>query len=113
VVFFPEGTRSKDGRLLRFQDGPFRIALKKGVPVLPIVVEGTGKLLTRNSLLFSSHSLFRIRILDPVQTAGGEWADAAALRDAVHQRMQSALDAMTAGSDVPRAERPVQSLATL
>jgi 1-acyl-sn-glycerol-3-phosphate acyltransferase len=111
VVFFPEGTRSKDGRLLRFQDGPFRIALKKGVPVLPIVVEGTGKLLTRNSLLFSSHSLFRIRILEPVPTAGGEWADAGALRDAVHQRMQSTLDAMTAGSDAPRAERPVQSLA--
>lgn len=112
VVFFPEGTRSKDGRLLRFQDGPFRIALKKGLPVLPLVVEGTGKLLPRNSLLFTSHSLFRIRILPPVETAGGEWPDAGTLRDAVHARMQSALDAMAAGNggDLLRAEARMHSV---
>ena len=96
VVFFPEGTRSDGGHLLRFQDGPFRIALKKGVPVLPVVVEGTGKLLPRKALLFTGHKLFRVRLLPPVTTGAGEWEDAGALRDEVRQRMQSALDAMLA-----------------
>lgn len=96
VVFFPEGTRSSDGKLLRFQDGPFRIALKKGIPVLPVVVEGTGKLLPRNSLLFSDHNLFRVRLLPPVDTSAGQWKDAVSLRDEVRTRMQAALDAMGA-----------------
>lgn len=94
VLFFPEGTRSGGKRLLRFQDGPFRIALKKQVPVLPVVVTGTGKLLPPNSLLFSSHSLFRVRMLEPISTKGAGWKDAGELRDAVRDRMQKALEEM-------------------
>ncbi len=105
VVFFPEGTRSSDGKLLRFQDGPFRIALKKGIPVLPVVVEGTGKLLPRNSLLFSDHNLFRVRLLPPVDTGAGQWKDAISLRDEVRTRMQAALDAMVAKPPDPSPAR--------
>lgn len=107
VMFFPEGTRSEDGRLLRFQDGPFRIAFKKKIPVLPVVVEGTGKLLPPKALLFTNHSLFRVRMLAPVTTRAGEWEDAGALRDEVHRRMQSALDAMLAGDGAPAVTNPV------
>lgn len=96
VMFFPEGTRNDGGRLLRFQDGPFRIALKKKIPVLPVVVEGTGKLLPRKTMLFTGHKLFRVRLLPPVTTHSGEWENADALRDEVHRRMQSALDSMLA-----------------
>ncbi|MCU0228365.1 MAG: 1-acyl-sn-glycerol-3-phosphate acyltransferase [Bryobacterales bacterium] len=94
VLFFPEGTRSRDGNLLRFQDGPFRLALKTGVPILPVVIEGTGDLLQRNSLLFTDAHLFRVRVLAPVGASKQEWTDASALRDAVHARMQAELDAM-------------------
>jgi 1-acyl-sn-glycerol-3-phosphate acyltransferase len=95
VLFFPEGTRSRDGNLLRFQDGPFRLALKRGVPVLPVVIEGTGKLLERDSLLFSTKAKkFRVRVLPPVPADPQQWPDAAAFRDAVHQRMQLELDRM-------------------
>ncbi len=94
VLFFPEGTRSRDGNLLRFQDGPFRLALKTGIPILPVVIEGTGGLLQRNSLLFTSANLFRVRVLEPMAVSKDAWQDATVLRDAVHARMQSALDAM-------------------
>lgn len=94
VLFFPEGTRSRDGNLLRFQDGPFRLALKTGVPILPVVIEGTGALLKRNSLVFSDATDFRVRLLAPISTAKENWPDAAALRDAVHGTMQRELDAM-------------------
>ncbi|XP_023731402.1 1-acyl-sn-glycerol-3-phosphate acyltransferase BAT2, chloroplastic [Lactuca sativa] len=45
VFFFPEGTRSKDGRLGTFKKGAFSIAAKTGVPVVPITLVGTGKIM--------------------------------------------------------------------
>src|SRR5256712_5695173 len=43
IVMFPEGTRSRDGRLQPFKPGAFTIAQRTGVPILPIVVEGTAR----------------------------------------------------------------------
>ncbi|XP_062094391.1 1-acyl-sn-glycerol-3-phosphate acyltransferase BAT2, chloroplastic [Humulus lupulus] len=45
VFFFPEGTRSKDGKLGAFKKGAFSIAAKTKVPVVPITLIGTGKVM--------------------------------------------------------------------
>ncbi|KAF3450181.1 hypothetical protein FNV43_RR06261 [Rhamnella rubrinervis] len=45
VFFFPEGTRSKDGKLGAFKKGAFSVAAKTKVPVVPITLIGTGKLM--------------------------------------------------------------------
>ncbi|KAK6944341.1 Phospholipid/glycerol acyltransferase, partial [Dillenia turbinata] len=45
VFFFPEGTRSKDGKLGVFKKGAFSIASKTGAPVVPITLIGTGKIM--------------------------------------------------------------------
>ncbi len=45
VLFFPEGTRSSDGSLLRFKTGAFRFALDLGLPVLPVTIVGTRRIL--------------------------------------------------------------------
>ncbi len=45
VVFFPEGTRSRDGRLLPFKPGGFAVAVETGVPVVPVTVNGSRALL--------------------------------------------------------------------
>jgi len=50
VFFFPEGTRSPDGRLLKFKRGGFHVAQVAGVPILPITVNGGIKILRRSSL---------------------------------------------------------------
>ncbi|TYJ32741.1 hypothetical protein E1A91_A05G056500v1 [Gossypium mustelinum] len=42
VFFFPEGTRSKDGKLGDFKKGAFSVAAKTRVPVVPITLIGTG-----------------------------------------------------------------------
>jgi 1-acyl-sn-glycerol-3-phosphate acyltransferase len=47
TVFFPEGTRSADGRLLPFRHGAFRIASQARVPVLPVTIDGSGRLMPK------------------------------------------------------------------
>lgn len=44
MVVYPEGTRSRDGRLLPFKKGPFYMAMETGVPIVPITLLGTGTL---------------------------------------------------------------------
>ncbi|MBL8910469.1 MAG: 1-acyl-sn-glycerol-3-phosphate acyltransferase [Archangium sp.] len=49
IVMFPEGTRSDDRRVLPFKKGPFALALKAQVPLVPIAIEGSGVLMPKNS----------------------------------------------------------------
>jgi len=71
VMFFPEGTRSRDGKVHRFVDGAFRLAIKTGVPVLPIVVDGSRRALPKHSIWFEPNpETIRVRVLPPVETDG-------------------------------------------
>ena len=45
LIFFPEGTRSKDQKLQPFKKGAFAVAVKAGVPVVPVTLVGTGALM--------------------------------------------------------------------
>lgn len=45
VIFFPEGTRSRDGKLKSFKRGAFTMALDLGIPILPVTIIGTRKIL--------------------------------------------------------------------
>jgi 1-acyl-sn-glycerol-3-phosphate acyltransferase len=45
VIFFAEGTRSKTGLMGDFKKGAFFMALDLGIPILPITINGTGKIL--------------------------------------------------------------------
>jgi 1-acyl-sn-glycerol-3-phosphate acyltransferase len=45
VVLFPEGHRSRDGQMLPFRTGSFRLAVLSGVPIVPITLNGTRRVL--------------------------------------------------------------------
>lgn len=45
VFFFPEGTRSRDGKMAHFKRGAFTLAAKANVPVVPVSLIGTGRLM--------------------------------------------------------------------
>ncbi len=49
VLFFPEGTRSRDGRLLPFKPGGFAVAVETGSPVVPVTVNGGRDILPSGS----------------------------------------------------------------
>jgi len=50
VLFFPEGTRSRSGELIKFRKGAFRVAVDRGLPILPMTVVGTREMLPPGSL---------------------------------------------------------------
>jgi 1-acyl-sn-glycerol-3-phosphate acyltransferase len=51
MLFFPEGTRSKDGKLQDFKSGAFRLARDAKVPIIPITLQGADDLLPKGSLV--------------------------------------------------------------
>ena len=69
VLIFPEGTRSASGELLPFKRGGFLLAVKSGVPVIPISIQGTKDVMKRGSILIKP-GLIKIVIGKPIQTIG-------------------------------------------
>jgi 1-acyl-sn-glycerol-3-phosphate acyltransferase len=68
VIFFPEGTRSKDGSLGSFKKGAFKMAIDLGLPVLPITIIGTNNILPSSTFdLFPGKA--RMVIHKPIDTA--------------------------------------------
>jgi 1-acyl-sn-glycerol-3-phosphate acyltransferase len=50
ISTFPEGTRSRSGKLLPFKKGPFYLAMESGAPVIPISIWGSEHMMTKGSL---------------------------------------------------------------
>jgi 1-acyl-sn-glycerol-3-phosphate acyltransferase len=88
VVIFPEGTWGKDGRLLPFKKGGFSLALRMGVPIVPVGIHGTGPLQPEGSFVPRRKGLVRIRIGEPVAALMGDRGSKAALMLEVRSRIE-------------------------
>jgi 1-acyl-sn-glycerol-3-phosphate acyltransferase len=69
LAVFPEGTRSEDGRLQEFKAGAFKIALRAGVPIVPVAIRGTHDLLPKHSLA-PRPGRVDVIIGKPIETSG-------------------------------------------
>ena len=65
VSIFPEGTRSKDGQIHNFKAGAFILAKDAGVPILPIVLDGTNTLI-RKGWMINWRNRITIKVLPPI-----------------------------------------------
>jgi 1-acyl-sn-glycerol-3-phosphate acyltransferase len=67
VIIFPEGTRSRDGRLQEFKAGAMVLALKAGVPIVPVAIRGTHEILPKGRLLMKPGTV-QVRVGRPIET---------------------------------------------
>ena len=82
IMLFPEGTRSRDNEIGFFKRGAFQLAIQAKVPLLPIVIDGTGGILPKHGLVFGTGHHVKLRVLDPVlpESFGTDNPDELALR---------------------------------
>ena len=66
VSIFPEGTRSKDGEIHNFKAGAFILAKDAGVPILPIVLDGTNRVIRKGTIFMNWRNRITVKVLPPV-----------------------------------------------
>ncbi len=74
VLFFPEGTRSRDGRLQRFKKGAFVLAIQTQAPVVPLGIVGSRAVMPKGSFRIRPGHI-RVRVGEPIETRGLVHAD--------------------------------------
>jgi len=94
VLFFPEGHRSRTGRLQTFHSGAFRLSQETGVPIVPLCITGTDTLLPPGRFLLHP-SRVRLRALAPIHPAAFPGPSGhSAMRREVRDRMARTLKEM-------------------
>jgi 1-acyl-sn-glycerol-3-phosphate acyltransferase len=66
IMIFPEGTRTPGGGLGFFKRGAFALAIDAGVPILPVLIDGTGQILPKHGFILRSGYHLRVKVLDPI-----------------------------------------------
>jgi 1-acyl-sn-glycerol-3-phosphate acyltransferase len=100
LMVFPEGTRSKDGRLQNFKTGAFHLALDNKVPIVPIVITGTSKAIRKGGFLINKNFGIRATVLDPIPFAQFSEMNPKEVTDMVHSIISRELDRQSCHSDI-------------
>jgi|SRR5580704_4886247 1-acyl-sn-glycerol-3-phosphate acyltransferase len=98
VAIFPEGTRTRDGKLGAFKKGGFHLAIDSGVEIVPLAIRGTGAVMPPGTPLIRAGRV-EIEIDEPISTAGLGAGDRQQLLDRVYARIADML-----GEPTRRAE---------
>lgn len=86
IFLFPEGTRSKDGKLQEFKDGGMKIATKSQAPVVPVGIIGTSNLFERQ---FPRIKPSKVKVVfgQPIYTKDMSRTEQKNLSDLVHDEV--------------------------
>ncbi len=98
VVIFPEGTRTRDGRLLPFKKGGFHLAVESGAAIVPVAIRGSREIMPRGAALIRAGKV-TVEVDEPIPTAGLTASD----REALIVKVRGRVAAMLGEADAPRA----------
>jgi 1-acyl-sn-glycerol-3-phosphate acyltransferase len=84
ILFYAEGTRSRDGKIHDFKKGGVSLALRAQLPIVPVTVSGTRKFLPRGCAVIRPGGRVRIVLADPIPTADLPFE----ARDELNQRVR-------------------------
>ena len=103
LIIFPEGTRSKGGPVAEFKSGSLRIAVKAKVPVVPVVIDGSYKVMEQNRWgILIRPALVKVKVLDAIETAGLTKEEGKDLHNRVRDLIVAQLESGKAGES-PKA----------
>jgi len=69
VMVFAEGTRSPDGQIQEFKKGGFITAVRRKIPILPVTVNGSRRILPKKSLAMTPGKI-QVVVGDPIDVTG-------------------------------------------
>jgi 1-acyl-sn-glycerol-3-phosphate acyltransferase len=98
-LIYPEGTRSPDGRLQEFKKGAVVMAIKAGVPIVPMVCTGAHHIMEKHSLVIRPGEMV-VEFLEPIDASKYSFEERDVLNQKVHDAMAAAL---------PPDQRPIEA----
>jgi 1-acyl-sn-glycerol-3-phosphate acyltransferase len=94
AIAFPEGTRSRTGDIGQFRSGAFALALRTGVPLVPITLEGSCRVIMPKTLQVNPGTIVRIRIDKPIDLSVYGKTDKRRLMEEIFGLMSRNLDGL-------------------
>lgn len=88
MVVFPEGTRSRGGAIQPFKSGSLRLGIRAGVPIVPVLLEGTHDVLESNDGKVRSASM-SLTVCPPIFEKDYETLKPNALAEQIYQEIKS------------------------
>jgi 1-acyl-sn-glycerol-3-phosphate acyltransferase len=98
IMIFPEGTRSVDRGIGFYKRGAFQLAITAGVPILPVLIDGTTDILPKHGVKFGSGYHVKIKVLDPVTPSDFGTTNPDVLAGEVNLMMKSELSRLRTGT---------------
>jgi 1-acyl-sn-glycerol-3-phosphate acyltransferase len=93
ILAFPEGTRSRDGRVGPFRTGVIRAAIELGIPIVPVAVTGMQEVMRPGSWVIRPGHQVTVYCERPVETARRKVVEARAVADEVRAPIAARVDA--------------------
>jgi len=92
LLIFPEGTRSKTGKIGKFKEGAFRLALQTNTEIQPLVLDGTSKAVPKSGWVLTGRQNMVLKALEPIPYESFKDLTPAQLADKVQKIIEHALE---------------------
>jgi 1-acyl-sn-glycerol-3-phosphate acyltransferase len=89
VMIFPEGTRSRDGKLQPFKSGAFRLAKETATDILPVAIKGTFHAIQKGGFIVHKNKAMTVTVLDPIPFESFKDLDPKTIGNQVHDQIMN------------------------